>query len=81
MKRCGVTKCLFTFHSLQCDLESQAYGELGQMLRAMENGNSSSSTSSSSNSSGNGSSTPTKPSAEVERINELLKVSSRGVSD
>uniref|UniRef100_A0A182JNZ1 Histone deacetylase complex subunit SAP130 C-terminal domain-containing protein n=1 Tax=Anopheles christyi TaxID=43041 RepID=A0A182JNZ1_9DIPT len=47
-----------------CDLESQAYGELGQMLRAMESGSSSS---------GNGSSTPPKPSTEVERINELLK--------
>lgn len=72
--------------SLQCDLESQAYGKLGQMLRTMEaaTANASSSSSSSSSSSGGGGgvgagstsagTSPKSSTSDLERINDLLKV-------
>lgn len=51
-----------------CDLESQAYGNLGQMLRAME-----SASNSNGGASGSSSSSLVKSSTDIERINELLK--------
>ncbi|XP_058065399.1 mucin-17 [Anopheles bellator] len=54
-----------------CDLESQAYGKLAQMLRSME---ASGSGSSSSSSSASGSVSSIKSSStDIERINDLLK--------
>ncbi|XP_049539738.1 mucin-19 [Anopheles darlingi] len=62
-----------------CDLESQAYGKLGQMLRTMEAATANASSNSSSNSSGSAGgsssagSTPKSSTSDLERINDLLK--------